>query len=122
MFFKKNTDCTHKRITPDIESGYCPDCGKFIQNKWYLARCSCCNIKRKTVIKQGKIQPASKYCHNCGAGNFYIEPVRTIDFIDINYAVLVKEESENKPKYNNQYWVEKEPEPIKLLSLLFGAT
>ena len=90
MFFKNNTDCTHSRITPEIESGYCPDCGKFIQNKWYLTRCSCCNVKRKTVIKQGKIQPAEKFCHNCGSKSFVAEKVDKINFIDISYAVLVK--------------------------------
>lgn len=118
MFFKPKTKCTHDRIRPDSDAGYCPDCGKYIENKWYLTRCSCCGVKRKTVVKQDKIQPYHRFCPNCGNEEFYVQEVRSIDFIDINYAILIKEEARKKTLQSNQYWVERESEPIKLLGLI----
>ncbi len=116
MFFKKK-ECTHPKVTPDKDSCYCPDCGKYIENKWYLTRCSCCNIKRKSIIKFGTILPETRYCPNCGAEHFHIEPVKNINFIDINFAVLVKEVNEELSKNRSQSWLEREDfKPIKLLA------
>lgn len=117
MFFRKKIECTHDKVHPDLESGYCPDCGKYIENKWYLTRCTCCNIKRKAIIKHGEIQPATHYCPNCGGENFKIELIKTINFIDINFAVLRKEINIEKSKNRCQSWVERQTEPIKLLGL-----
>ena len=117
MFFHRKKECTHSKVSPDKEAGYCPDCGKYIENKWYLTRCSCCNIKRKSVTKFGQIMPETKYCPNCGSEHFYIEKINTINFIDINFAVLVKEVNEERSKNRTQSWLERECEPIKLLGL-----
>ena len=84
-------ECKHSHVSPDKDYSYCPDCGEFIENKWYLTRCKCCNIKRKTLIKHSTIMPQDTYCPNCGSDEFYIEPVEHINFIDINFAVLKKE-------------------------------
>lgn len=95
-FLFKKRECTHSKVSPDKDYSYCPDCGEFIENKWYLTRCECCNIKRKTVIKGTKIMPESRFCPNCGAEAFFIEQVEHINFIDINFAVLKKEIVKNK--------------------------
>ena len=62
--------------------------------------------------------PETKFCPNCGCEHFYIEPVKNINFIDINFAVLVKEVNEEKSYNRTQSWLERENnEPIKLLGL-----
>lgn len=118
MFFKQKKECAHPKVSPDRDSMYCPDCGKYIENKWYLTRCNCCNVKRKTTIKFGQIIPETKFCPNCGAEHFHVEEVKSINFIDINFAVLVKEINEEKSINRSQSWLERENnEPIKLLGL-----
>lgn len=118
MFFKRKKECTHSRVSPDKDAQYCPDCGKYVENKWYMTRCGCCNVKRRTVIKFGELVPESKFCHNCGAELYYVQPIATINFIDINFAVLIKEINEELSNSKSQLWVERENiEPIKLLGL-----
>jgi len=117
MFFFKTKECTHPKVTPDKDSCYCPDCGKYIENKWYLTRCSCCNVKRITTIKHGQIVPESSFCPNCGAVHFHIEEIKNINFIDINFAVLIKEINEERSHNYTQSWLERDSfEPTKLLS------
>ena len=117
MFFICKKECQHPRVTPDKDSAYCPDCGKYIENKWYLARCSCCNVKRKTTIRFGEVLPEFKYCPNCGCYHFYVQELSSINFIDINFAVLKKEINEKLSKNLSQSWVGREVEPIKLLGV-----
>ena len=119
-FLKRQKECTHPKVTPDKDACYCPDCGKYVENHWYLTRCNCCNIKRKTTVKFGQIMPESKYCPNCGAEQFYIEPVTNINFIDINFAVLIKEINEARSQNRTQSWLEQNNnEPLKLIGLNF---
>ena len=109
--------CRHESITPDMESGYCPDCGKYIKNEWYVARCGCCGVKLKTVSIKGEIRPQHQFCSNCGSKEFITEKLNKINFIDINFAVLRKQEEENYVQIPNatQYWQEKTSLPPKLL-------
>ncbi len=89
-FFKKSRQCKHENFPPDKDTGYCPDCGELIENRWFIVRCACCGVKHKAIIKNGQIVPVEKFCHNCGGKDFIVERVNKINFIDINYAVLVK--------------------------------
>ena len=89
-FFKKSRQCKHENFPPDKDTGYCPDCGELIENRWFIVRCACCGVKHKAIIKNGQIVPVEKFCHNCGGKDFVVERVNKINFIDINYAVLVK--------------------------------
>ena len=93
LFFKKK--CQHEHITPDMESGYCPDCGKLIHNEWYITRCSCCGVKTKAILKNGEIVPQNHYCVNCGGQEYVVEKVPKINLIDINFAVLIKREEKS---------------------------
>ena len=117
LFNLKKT-CNHEHITPDMESGYCPDCGKLIKNEWYITRCACCGIKLKTMSVKGEIKPQDHYCSNCGGEEFIVEKIKKINFIDINFAVLQKKEVEcckgNVPNAT-LYWQEKTPAQPKLL-------
>ena len=88
--------CTHDKIRPDVEQSYCPDCGKLIRNEWYITRCSCCGAKMKAMVKNGQIVPQEHYCSNCGGENFSVEKVDKINFIDINFAALIKVEVEEE--------------------------
>lgn len=90
LFFKKS--CSHDKVPPNIDEGYCPDCGKLVRNEWYITRCACCGVKLKTVIKSGNIIPQYNYCSNCGGQEYIVEKLEGINFIDINFAVLVKKE------------------------------
>lgn len=106
-FFKRNKECKHQKVTPDKDAAYCPDCGELIENRWYITRCSCCGVKLKAIIKNGQIVPAEHFCHNCGAHRFTAERVDKINFIDINYAVLLKVVI--KPYFDEvtQSWIER---------------
>lgn len=82
--------CTHDKINPDLDMEYCPDCGELIENQWFVTRCSCCGVKQISTIKNGKIVPVEKFCHNCGSAEFAVEKLPQITFVDVNYAVVMK--------------------------------
>ena len=116
MFFFKKKKCTHPKVSPDKDAQYCPDCGEYIENNWYLTRCSCCNVKLVSIAKYDDIMPTTKFCPNCGCTHYYVQKIEKINFIDINYAVLVKEINEKKSYTRTQSWLERDNnEPIKLL-------
>lgn len=104
-FFKQNNKCNHSKVKPDVDFAYCPDCGELIENQWYLVRCSCCGIKLRGLIKNGEIVPEEHFCHNCGTREYVIERIDKINFIDINYAVLVKSVVENNSYSSTQSWI-----------------
>ena len=117
IFFPSlETKCQHSKIDPSVEQAYCPDCGKLIKNEWYVTRCSCCGVKLKAMIKNGEIIPQNSYCGNCGAHEYSVEKLEKINFIDINFAALVKKEVEYETHYNTtKCWEEKNTEQPKLL-------
>ena len=47
-----------------------------------------------------------KFCENCGGNEFVAERVDKINFIDINYAVLVKAVVTNDVQPYTQSWVD----------------
>jgi hypothetical protein len=116
LFHLKKT-CTHDKISPDMDCGYCPDCGKFIQNEWYITRCACCGVKIRACLKNGEVVPQNKFCTNCGGEDFIVEKLDKINFIDINFAVLIKKEVEEplKSGFTSQCWQEKTNVQPKLL-------
>lgn len=105
-YFKKNKNCLHHSVLPDVDFAYCPDCGELIENQWYLVRCACCGVKLKGIIRNGEIIPEKHFCHNCGTKDYVIERIDKINFIDINYAVLVKAIVENNNISYTQSWVD----------------
>ncbi len=109
--------CNHELVSPDVENAYCPDCGKLIENQWYITRCACCGVKLRTMAKNGKIYPQNKFCTNCGAKEFKVEKLEKINFIDINFAVLVKHEACEKNIYpqTTRLWQERAHEQPRLL-------
>lgn len=107
-FLKKYQKCKHEKVSPQEDICYCPDCGELIENKWYIVRCKCCGIKLKAVIKNGKIVPEEQFCHNCGRNIFEEEEISKINFIDINYAVLVKTVIQPEINELTQSWVNRE--------------
>ena len=113
--FLFNHSCKHENITPNMKAGYCPDCGEYIQNNWYITRCECCGIKQKTMVKNGKIITDTKFCRNCGASTFKIEKLNSLDIVNINYAVVLKEVLKNNRSSIIQTWVENNYTPVKLL-------
>lgn len=101
-----NHECKHERFSADKDIGYCPDCGELIENQWFLMRCACCGVKHRAIVRNGKIVPLDKFCQNCGSKEFIVERINKINFIDINYAVLIKQVIENDIKEFTQTWVE----------------
>ena len=64
------------------------------------------------------IVPETKYCTNCGAVQYHVEEVKSINFIDINFAVHVKQVNEERSMNRTQTWLERDnSEPVKLLGL-----
>lgn len=101
-----NKECKHEKFSADKEMGYCPDCGELIENQWYIMRCNCCGVKQKALYKRGKIVSADKFCSNCGARDFKAERIDKINFIDINYAVVIKNVISSEHTNYTQCWVE----------------
>lgn len=106
-FFKNKKKCHHEKVTASKDICYCPDCGELIENRWYITRCCCCGIKLKAIVKNGTVIPEEKYCHNCGDTKFKVELVPKINFIDINYAVLVKTIIEPQVDELTQSWLDR---------------
>ncbi len=117
LFFPSiNVKCTHDKIRPDMEKGYCPDCGKLIQNEWYITRCACCGVKIRAMVKNGNIVPQNHFCHNCGSEEYTVEKLPQINFIDINFAALIKKEiPELVLPSTTRCWQERTTEQPKLL-------
>ena len=106
-----NKECKHDKFSVEKEIGYCPDCGELIENQWYIMRCSCCGVKHKAIYKRGKIQSVDKFCNNCGGNDFTAERIEKINFIDINYAVLVKTIISSENNNFTQCWVDSTETP-----------
>ena len=114
--FGNYNECLHENITPDMDCGYCPDCGKYVENQWFITRCSCCGIKQKAIVLKGKVSAGVKFCKNCGNSSFVVEKLSKINFVDIHYAALIKQIIKNKRPNFIQSWVEPEAAPPKLLT------
>lgn len=116
-FFKNKNKCTHKNALLNSSEGYCPDCGQYLIKNYYLVRCSCCDIKRQAKISWGEIIPTEKFCSNCGNQDYYIEKIDSVNFIDAQYAIYLKEIADEIKNLHPeaQIWVEDEKE-IKQLS------
>ena len=114
LFTKK---CNHEHVSPEKECAYCPDCGKLIRNDWYITRCSCCGVKLKSMSKNGQVVPQAHYCSNCGSEDFTVEKIDKINFIDINFAVLIKKVEENRQTFHTtRLWQERTDAQPKLLA------
>ena len=107
-FLKQKNECQHKNVPIDVDEAYCPDCGALVQNKWYLARCSCCNIKRTAHSQYNEIKPDTKYCPNCGATDFYVQELEKVHFTDVHYAIYKKIVIKQDGTTTRQIWIEKE--------------
>lgn len=99
--------CTHETISADIKSGYCTDCGKYVENHWYITRCKCCGIRHKTLIKNNTPTPINRYCKNCGAEEYILEEIETPDIVSVNYAALLKVTQKVSAQSLVQSWIEK---------------
>ncbi len=114
-FFIK-AQCLHEQINPDTDAAYCPDCGEYVQNHWFITRCSCCGVKQKTILLKGKISADAKFCKNCGNNIFSVEKLKKINLVDINYAVVIKQIIKGIRPTWTQTWAEpKNDIPIKLV-------
>ena len=70
----------------------------------------------KAMVKNGEIVPQEHFCSNCGGEDFTVEKIEKINFIDINFAVLVKKEVEEEKFCNTvKCWQERTNEQPKLL-------
>lgn len=117
--FKKHNRCSHDHVSLDSTYSYCPDCGELIENEWFITRCACCGIKQRAIIKNGEIMPIDNFCRNCGGHEYIVEKIPRINFIDINYAVLVKTVVHEEDTFEEvtQCWEEKNLNKPKLLQL-----
>lgn len=98
--------CKHENITPYMKSGYCPDCGKHVENRWYITRCRCCGLKQKSLVKNWKVITDARFCKNCGSHEFKTEKLENIDIVNVNYAVALKHVILSERKSIIQTWVE----------------
>ena len=105
-YLKRNRVCHHDKVTPEVDFAYCPDCGELIENQWFIMRCACCGVKVKAMIKNGEIVSEEKFCHNCGSSIYTIDKIDKINFIDVNYAVLVKKVVTHERPDITQSWVD----------------
>ena len=109
-FLKIKHECKHNRVPVDVDEAYCPDCGALVQNKWFLVRCSCCNIKRAAHNHYDDIVPDTKFCKNCGSSEYYVQELDKLTFTDVRYAVFKKVVINQHNDSTRQVWVEEEHE------------
>ena len=112
-FLIKKHECQHNNVPIDVDEAYCPDCGAYVQNKWFLVRCSCCNIKRSAHTKYNEIVPDTKFCPNCGSTEFYVEELEKVNFIDVHYAIFKKIVISQEKFTTRQIWIEQEESLIE---------
>jgi len=114
---KNRFKCYHKHALIHQNEGYCPDCGEYLIKNYYLLRCSCCDIKREARLIWGEIVPKEKFCANCGESEYYIEKIDTVNFIDAQYAICLKEIADKMQTLHpeTQIWVE-DGDKIKLIA------
>ncbi|MBQ7450755.1 hypothetical protein IJS77_04995 [bacterium] len=117
LFLKKK--CSHSKVPPQVEAGYCPDCGEYVENHWFLVRCKHCKIKRKSHLLGENVVPDTKFCPNCGGFLYEVEKLEKINFIDINFAALKREVVKIVKKFAPATtWVEEEETTQKLISAI----
>lgn len=114
--FRKTYSCRHEKISPNQLAGYCPDCGEYVENRWYISRCKCCGYKQNTKLERDEVRTSTRYCRNCGCNSFIVEELETIDIVNIHYAVLLKHVKDKNKQNVVQTWLEKNScNPMKLL-------
>ena len=106
--------CTHDKVCLSQGTGYCPDCGEYVETHWYLTRCACCGIKRVAFTKGDCVMPKELYCANCGEKEYYLEELEKVNFININYATAIKITINQVKQNHSQSWINI-PEEQKLL-------
>ena len=106
MFSFRKTSCSHEKITPNMVAGYCPDCGEYVKNQWMITRCACCGIKQQSRVMRGKVSADTSYCRNCGSSSFKTEELESIDIVNVNYAIVLKQTVENKRHGFIQTWID----------------
>lgn len=108
--------CKHDHIHPSIQAGYCPDCGEYVENHWYITRCECCGVKQKSLVRNGRVITDAHFCKNCGSSSFTVEEIDKPDIVNIRYAVVLKQVREIKKANLIQTWIEQNScSPMKLL-------
>ncbi len=115
---KMFNECKHDKVSYFVKASYCPDCGQYIENKFFIVRCACCNIKRLGVIRGDKIVPEYGFCHNCGSDKYYVEELSGPNYFDLDYLVIKKEAKTITPytrRSSTQVWVETPKQKPKLL-------
>lgn len=105
-FFRKQHTCTHKNVPVDVDECYCPDCGELIKNEWFIVRCACCNIKRQAHLEYDELKPDTKFCQNCGADDFTIEKIDSLNCVNSRYAVIKQRIIKQEFSSVRQIWVE----------------
>ncbi|EKE03999.1 MAG: hypothetical protein ACD_20C00121G0003 [uncultured bacterium] len=99
--------CRHEKITPTSIGKFCPDCGKEVFISWVILRCKGCSSRRQASPQFETIIPIEKFCSKCGERNYSIEKKSKLEFYEINYAVLIKEEFNDELIDNKtQVWIE----------------
>lgn len=99
--------CRHRNAILNNNEGYCPDCGQYIKKSYHVLRCTNCGIKRKAKKKFDEIIPSEKFCTNCGSCLYEVEKYDKLNFVDINYAIEVKEAIEDIGAINElEIWID----------------
>ena len=101
--------CTHDKVSQTIKAGYCPDCGEYVENHWYITRCECCGNKQHSLVRNGKIVTETKFCKNCGSNSFVVEEIEELDIVSIQYAVVRRQVREKKKEGIIKTWIEQNP-------------
>lgn len=102
--------CLHENVHPDSTGCFCPDCGKEIKIFWHILKCENCSSKRNAILRFNSIIPADNFCAKCGAKAYYVEKQEKLQFYDISYAIISREEIPEELKNINvkQIWIESE--------------
>lgn len=118
-FIKNKNKCSHKNALLTSNEGYCPDCGEYLVKNYYIVRCLSCDIKREAKLCWGEIMPLKRFCSNCGSSEYYIEKIDSVNFVDAQYAIYLKEIADEIKNLHPeaQVWVENADEVKKITKI-----
>ncbi len=108
QFFKSQKNCSHKNALINCDIGYCPDCGEYLEKNYYIIRCARCDKKRQAKYLLDNIVPIEKYCAHCGESSYIVEKIDKINFVDVNFAICLKEPILMDLDPTSTIWVEED--------------
>lgn len=118
----KAKKCSHPNLDMSSNFQYCQDCGEMVELSWHVLRCACCGKKREAKSYLNEVKPVKRYCLCCGSKEFEVTKLDKVNYFDLRFAVLLKNDIDYKGNEQIQLWVDTLFEDKESSKLRFLAT